>query len=226
MIGFLFIRLRYIIFWLLVIYLVLEIPEYPNGLSIDHKIVIDYLDVLAWPLASILIVAIVGPDLLRQIKEVTLGSGSIKMHPPNRTGSDQSGRLNNVDDQADEPIPDPNRNYQITDDRTHKLLSSTQSMLAFANINQTIFGTQVDFLRRLVDYHGSLKPEQAKDILDEHIKRAQNAAHKTMEAFVGYLMANSLVIFNDDGEYELTFAGYYFLVFLFNADILEAERPF
>lgn len=218
--------LRWPVTLLLTTYLIIAIPDYTRELRIDWLLILRYVDVMIWPLVVVGALWFIKPNLpnlLDRLEELNLLGNKAKFGKrQNRSSDSQADELKVLDPNAPKPTTKTNADLQIADDSTHALLSSYDACVAFAQINADIFGTQIIALRRLLDYSSGLKAEGLLDILEEHKNRAKGAAFTDLVPFMQFLLHNTLVLYDAATDtYQLTNGGYYYLVFLYRANLLD-----
>lgn len=211
---------------LLITYLVVTVPDYTRELRIDWQLILQYIDVIIWPLVVVGALWFIKPNLpnlLDRLEELNLLGNKAKFGKRQNPSADsQADELKELDPNAPNPTTKTNADLQIADDDTHALLSSYEAGVAFAQIHADIFGTQIIALRRLLDYNGGLKAEGLLDILEEHKNRAKGAAFTDLVPFMQFLLHNTLARYDAATDtYQLTNGGYYYLVFLYKANLLD-----
>lgn len=213
---------------IVIVYAIKAIPDYANGIRINWDLLLRYIDVIIWP------TVVVGalwfmkpnlPNLLDRLEELNIFGNNARFgKKQNQETETQAEELKEINPNASKPTEKTNADFQIADDNTHNSLSSYEAAVAFAQVYADIFGTQIDALRRLNDYRDGLKAEGFNDILEEHKRLSKGKGFNDIVPFMQFLLRNTLVLFEAETQtYQLTNAGYYFLVYLYRAELL--ERP-
>ena len=210
-------------------YLIVTIPDYGSDLKINYDLVLEYIDVVIWPLVVIGAIWIIKPNLpqlLDRVEELNLFGNKAKFSKTNnQDGDTKADELNGVDANASKPATNVNNDLQIVDDEIHALLTSDAAAAAFMRVYLDIFGTQIEVLRLLVDYTDGLKTEDLTDIFEKHKRLGGNDAFNSMVTYMQYLKQNILVLYEPSTQtYKLTNAGYYFLVYLRNEGLLDRYK--
>jgi hypothetical protein len=212
--------------WPLSLYLIAQLPNYWQSVHPDWELLLKYVNVAIWPFVVLCILRAVHgslPGLMDRLAELSIFGGRAKFNKAQGQANDDQGEdLRGLAPDASEPNTKTANDFQITDDDTHALLTSYDAAVAFAQVYGTIFGTQINALRLLVDYPDGLKRADLDDILKEHKRRSNGKGFDNMVTFMQYPMRNTLVRY-DDEKYQLTIAGFYFLAFLHKSELL--DRP-
>lgn len=214
---------------LAITYLVVSIPKYGDDFRINTELILRYVDVVIWPLVVVGALWFVKPNLpnlLDRLEELNLLGNKAKFgKKQNQDTETQADELKGLDPDAPKPNTKTNADFQIADDETHSLLTSYEAAIAYAQVYEDIFGTQIDTLRRLFDYTNGLKPDGFSDILEEHQRRSKGKGYTDVVPFMQFLLRNTLVLYDSKANtYQLTNAGYYFLVYLYKAELLNKYK--
>lgn len=233
MIGRFFLRVLKFIKWpvtlLGITYLLVTSSHFWRENHINWELLLKYVDVVIWPLVVLVVLWRIRPylpGLFARLEGFNFPGGNAKFGKAQEQVADsQADELKEIAPDASEPNTKPGAEYQITDDNTHALLTSYDAAVAYAQVYANIFGTQLDILRRLVDYTAGLKVEDLEDILKEHRRRSNGKGFESLIGLMQFLMHNTLVLYEDDTQkYKLTIAGFYFLAFLHKAELLERSK--
>jgi hypothetical protein len=212
------------------VYILATVPEHWRGIHADWDLLLKYLDVLAWPIVALCVLLHVRPglpSLMGRLEELKVPGGNARFSKAQEQGDTQGEELKEIAPDASEPNTKALADFQITDDSTHAGLTSYEAATAYAQIYADIFGTQIEVLRRLLDYTDGVKREDFADILKKHEIRSEGKGFDSILPFMEYLLRNTLIRYEDETRtYQLTIAGYYFLVFLHKAELLEKPKDF
>jgi hypothetical protein len=214
---------------IIITYLILSIPNYSGGLNINYDLLLKYIDVIIWPLVVVGALWFIRPnipDLLARIEELTFLGNYAKFAKNKKQSTDsQANELNDIDPSASKPTTKKQEDFQITDDDTHALLTTYEAAIAYIQVYAIIFGTQINVLRRLADYTDGLSADSLKDILEDHKTRSKGKVYTDILPFMEFLLHNTLVLYDAKTQtYQLTNAGYYFLVYLHKAGLLDGHE--
>lgn len=213
---------------IVITFLIVKISDYAHGVQINWDLILKYIDVIIWPAVVVGALWFIKPNLpnlLDRLEELNLLGNNAKFSKKqNQETENQADELKEIDPDAPKPTTKTNADFQVADDETHTLLSSYEAAVAYAQVYADIFGTQIDALRRLLDYSAGLKNDGFADILAEHQRRSKGKGYTDVVPFMQFLLRNTLALFDTKTQtYQLTNAGYYFLVYLYKAGLL--ERP-
>lgn len=208
-------------------YLAVKMPDYSN-LLVNWDLLLRYIDVVIWPLVVVGALWFIKPNLpnlMDRLEELNLLGNNAKFSKKqNQATETQADELKEIDPDAPKPTTKTAADLQIADDGTHILLTSYEAAVAYAQVYADIFGTQIDALRRLVDYTDGLKSDGFSDILEDHKRHSNGKGYSDIVPFMQFLLRNTLVLYQAKTQtYQLTNAGYYFLVYLYKAELL--DRP-
>ena len=175
--------------------------------------VLEYIDVIIWPLVVIGAIWFIRPNLpnlMDRLEELNLLGNNAKFSRVNDQNTDaKADELKEVDANASKPATNVSNDLQIVDDETHALLTSDAAAVAFMQVYLDIFGTQIQVLRRLVDYTDGLKADDLKDIFEKHKRLGGNNAFNSVVAYIQFLIQNILLLYEPSTQtYKLTNAGY------------------
>ncbi len=195
----------------------------------NWDLILKYIDVIIWPLVVVGALWFIKPNLpnlLDRLEELNLLGNKAKFgKKQNQETETQADELKGIDPDAPKPNTKTNADFQIADDETHGLLSSYEAAVAYAQVYEDIFGTQIDALRRLFDYTNGLKPDGFGDILEEHQRRSKGKGFTDVVPFMQFLLRNTLALHDSKtNTYQLTNAGYYFLVYLYKTGQLDKPK--
>jgi len=210
-------------------FLIVTVPNYGDDFRIDYRMVLEYIDVIIWPLVVIGAIWFIRPNLpqlLDRLEELNLLGNNAKFSKATNQHADaKADELEEVDADASKPATNVNNDLQIVDDETHALLTSDAAAVAYMQVYLDIFGTQLHVLRRLVDYTEGLKAEDLADIFDGHKRLGGNHAFQSFVPYMQFLKQNILVLYEPTSRtYVLTNAGYYFLVYLARQGLLDRYK--
>lgn len=214
---------------IVITYLIVKVPDYGDDFHLNAELILRYIDVIIWPLVVVGALWFIKPnlpDLLDRMEELNLLGNKAKFgKKQNQETETQADELKELDPEAPKPNTQTNADFQIADDETHSLLSSYEAAIAYAQVYEDIFGTQIDALRRLFDYTNGLKPDGFADIIEEHQRRSKGKGFTDVVPFMQFLLRNTLVLHDSKtNTYQLTNAGYYFLVYLYKAGFLDKPK--
>ncbi len=180
----------------------------------DPRLVLDYISVLIWPTVMLFVVFIITPflpQLVRRVIKVGAGNYAVDFAQTSaqEVSNEQVTELRE-NEESREPASSSTDEADI-----HSLLTSAEARLAYEQIYKKIFGTQLNVLKRLVqNIPEGLTKADLSDLYDDHRQIAPNP-YPTFNAFMQWLIDNSLVLYNAKGKnYQLTNAGNYFLLHL------------
>lgn len=204
-------------------------------LEIDPNLVLEYLKVIVWPSFFTLVLIMnrkVLPQLFaglfNRIEEIEILGNKAKFQQQTEKKEQNESvteQFEEVDADASKPVVKPKDDFQIVDDETHALLTSPDVKLAYEDIYRVLFGTQIEALRQLVTYSEGLKASDLQGLLDKHMKLSNGAGFNDVTSYMQYLKQNILVTYEPDTQvYQITNAGYYFLVYLTQKDLLNSHK--
>ena len=204
--------------------------------------VVKFLEIIAWPLSTLIIVIIV---LIMFKKEIAEKIKTIKSVSKNGVLMDQSQETKMVDYNSYEDLLGKNdsitvreqkdlitndlekRNLTKEHDETIKVLvhqlAITQLKLQFERIYNIIFGSQIYLLKKLNE---NSKPKKDIDLyITNIIKEYDSLNDWTNEEYLNFLFFNSLIIYDDKKEiYSITNIGHEFLLWLLNSGNNEDKK--
>lgn len=209
-------------------YLLLTVPNYAK-VDMDWELILKYINVLIWPLVIVGALWFIKPNLpnlLDRLEELNLLGNNAKFAKrQNQVTETQADELKELDPDASKVTTKTLADFQIADDETHILLTSYNAAIAYVQVYADIFGTQIYTLRTLLDYKDGLKASDLSTILEDHKRLSSNKGHASIVSFMQFLVRNTLAIHNPTTQvYQLTNAGYYFLVFLYKAELLDRSK--
>lgn len=212
-----------------IIYLIVSVPGHTGGMRVNWDLLLRYVDVIIWPLVVIGTVWFIKPDLpalLGRLEELNLLGNNAKFtKKQNQITETQADELKAIASDAPSATTKTATDFQVADDETHNLLTSYDAAVAYAQVYEDIFGTQIRVLRTLLDYKSGLKPTQLSSLLEEHMRLSNGKGYSDIVSFMQFLLRNTLVIHDPKTQiYQLTNAGYYFLVYLYKTEQLDKPK--
>lgn len=225
----LFKLLRWPLTAIITTYLVVHSLDKNQNFTFDWDLLLRYINVLIWPLVVIWALRFIKPNLpnlLDRLEELSVFGNNARFTAIQKQDTEtKASELSEVDKNASKASSNVNSNiYQIADDETHALLTSTEAAVAYMQIYVDIFGTQVELLRRLVDYPNGLRAEEFGDLLEKHKRLSGSKGFTDIFPYLQFLLSNTLILHNSTSQtYQLTNAGYYFLAYLAKEGYL--DRP-
>lgn len=213
---------------ILISYLIINIPDY-SSVNVNWELLLRYIDVVIWPLVVVGAIWFIKPNLpnlLDRLEELNIFGNNAKFtKKQNQVTETQADELKDIDPDAPKVTTKTSADFQIADDETHALLTSYDAAIAYAQVYDSIFGTQINALRSLLDYTGGLSPSDLSSILEEHKRLSNGKAYTDIIPFMQFLVRNTLVLYEPKAQvYQLTNAGYYFLVYLYKSGLLEKPK--
>jgi hypothetical protein len=195
--------------------------------SINAQMILNYIDVLIWPLLALFIALKFVPhipDLIKNLRKLSAANISAEFQPPNQDVSGSNIQELRESNESREPAT---QTEDKVDKETHAALTSEAAKLAYQHIYETIFGTQLILLKRLANnVPTGLDQNQLYDIYLAHTQ-STDTPYPTFISFIQYLLDNILLLLDsNDGRYKLTYAGAYFLNYLADNDLYDKFRQF
>lgn len=199
-----------------------------QSIHLDASIVLSYIQALSWPVVASAALLMLKPhlrEIINRLRKVGVGQTIAELAPPSqreRTSPEVAQLVG--EDENKQPAEDSSTD---TDASLHNQLTSPQARLAFEQIYNDIFGSQLAILKRLKDHlETGLSKEDMLDLYESHVA-SKDPAYPSFESFMQYLLDNILVLYDiEDKRYKLTNAGVYFLLYLSDTGVYQRFRPF
>lgn len=145
-------------------------------------------------------------------------------------GSSQDN-LKNISVEADEalktsPVTEsaPDRSEE---DLLHEQLSSPQAVVEYNRIYRMIYGTQLEALKKLMAYSDGLGEKDLQEFVNLHQARLPGSTYHDVNSLMQYPASELLVKYDHQHRtYHLTYAGFYFLNYLKEQGVLQADLNF
>lgn len=197
--------------------------------SFNAYLVLDYLRVLIWPfvvLCAILVLKPHLPVLVRNLKRLRGAGLSADFNSSQQGVSGPEITELRESENSRQPAEDTDPDTGV-DAETANLLKSPEAKLAYSEVYDKIFGSQLNTLKRLArNVPEGLTADDLQDIYESHTSTA-DPSYPSFVAFIQYLIDNTLVKYDvSDKRYKLTNAGLYFLLYLDEKNILESFKPY
>lgn len=194
----------------------------------NAALVLDYLSVLRWPLVALTASFIIRPHIgaiIKRIKSASYKGLKFDMDDP-QSGPSDAVNFAQSNPTVDEPTTDADDSGDNPD--MVALLTSPQAHSVYHTLLVSIYGTQLEALRRLNSYPTSgLAESDLEDLLEVHKSRAISVnvnEYHSVKAFMSFLVTNSLALYReDDAHYQLTYFGKYFLQYLFDNNLFDSN---
>lgn len=198
--------------------------------NINYHLILDYVRTLAWPLIALITIMVIRPSLPTLIQNLRRlgGAGmSAEFVPPSqKNGRTELNEQIRESEDSNSPATDINPDTGV-DTGTHDLLTSPGIKLAYNDIYELIYGSQLTLLKRLTKHiPDGLTADELQDIYESHTSTA-DPHYPSFISFVQFPIDNSLILYNTtDRRYILTNAGLYFLIYLHERGLYERFKPF
>lgn len=214
---------------IVIAYLLVKIPDYGDNFHLNAELILRYIDVIIWPLVVVGALWFIKPNLpnlLDRLEELNLLGNKAKFgKKQSQETENQADELKEIDPDAPKPATNTTTDFQIADDETHALLTSYEAAIAYMQVYLNIFGTQIEALKLLASYTDGLKASDFADLLEKHRRLSGGKGFNNIVPYMEFLVQNILVLYEPKIQaFKLTNAGYYFLVFLAKAELLDKPK--
>lgn len=201
---------------LIVAVLIFVNEYYFSNASVNHRVVVQYLDTLKWPLLALVVYVLLRNELPDVIKRITsIGRDGVVLTPSPQYQPSQSDE----DEEIREATNDTT--YDVSDPKDRQeLLKQAPIALALEKIYRIIFGSQIAALLRLAAFDTGLKSAQLQEFYDSHTKRMPRTSNKNIHDLLAYPSSVSLIEYNHSTDtYQITNIGRLFLEYLQSENI-------
>ena len=193
-----------------------------TNINFNARLVLDYIAVLRWPLIALTGLLILKPHLgtiIKRIKTASYKGIKVDMDDP-QSGTSKARNFTESNPTVDDPTTEED------DPDVVALLTSPEANDIYVSLLSSIYGTQLEALRRLNSYPTSgLTDNDIADLVEVHKVRATSVnvnEYQSVKAFMAFLVTNSLALYREnDQHYQLTYFGKYFLQYLFDNNLLD-----
>ncbi|WP_131819618.1 hypothetical protein [Mycobacteroides abscessus] len=194
------------------------------------RVVLDYISVLRWPLVVLVALVMLRPylpKLVDRLRKASAGKASAEFAPPDQQIGAKEIESLNKDEENKQPAELATQEDVDEQAALHQILTTAEVKLAFKQIYNEIFGSQLAVVKRLKDYVAEgLTKDQLIDLYDSHVENA-NSPYPSFESFMQYAIDSILVLYDaKDKHYKLTNAGVYFLQYLVEKGDYQRYKPY
>lgn len=198
--------------------------------NLDYKLLLEYIDVLRWPLIVLLGLLMLKPhvpDIIDRLRKFGAGPVSGEFDPPQKQNTDAK-EVEALTTQEESQKAADGKNDGANEDKSLEVqLTSDAAKLAYELVYGLIYGTQLSLLKRLYkNIPDGLSQDQLIDLYEAH-RKSVPAPYPSFVHFIQFLIDNSLVLYDvTDLKYKITNAGVYFLLHLSNTNRYDEFKPF
>lgn len=174
---------------------------------------IEYVQALAWPVVVVVALIVLRGELLALIRRMTKFSGPGGVSADFTPQQKPSGALYISEEPALLASADGAEETKTYNSEIEKLYADPAFQLSLERAYRNIFGTQIELLYLLSGINEGYGEDDLLTYLARHNERRVGDPIN-FESYVGYLLANNLVLKNSNGIYQITVGGTLFLRYL------------